>query len=178
MQKKLSTRFNSQQSSIASLFLNIIESKYENGLPSDFFFCRDSTSFLGLYQFRQNTQFSGGLPENLWKLSIYEKCFSTKKLDEKAGILRCERMETIIHFRKNLMAQPSFYHSGMFIKQTPLLQKECPLYRAVHFIEVFLRQFDRKASSLQPICYKIEEIYFKDKIWVLYKLKTKASGKS
>ena len=81
----------------------------------------------------------GDLPENLWKLSIYEKCFSTMKLDEKAGILRCERMETIIHFRNNMTAQPSFYHSGMFIKRTPLVQKECPLYRAVHLIEIFLR---------------------------------------
>ena len=34
---------------------------------------------------------------------------SPSKLDEKPGILRCERIETIIHFRKN-MAQPSFYY--------------------------------------------------------------------
>ena len=29
-----------------------------------------------------------------------------------------------------------------------------------------------------PIYYKIEENYFKDKIWVLYKIKAKTSGKS
>ena len=34
---------------------------------------------------------------------------SPSKLDEKPGILRCERMETIINFRKDV-AQPSFYY--------------------------------------------------------------------
>ena len=38
------------------------------------------------------------------------KILSPRKLEEKAGILRCECMETIIHFRKNMMAQPSFYY--------------------------------------------------------------------
>ena len=33
-----------------------------------------------------------------------------RKLDEKAGILRCERMETIVHFRENMVTQPSFYY--------------------------------------------------------------------
>ena len=40
----------------------------------------------------------GDSPENLRKLSVYEK-FMTQ------DILRCERMETIIHFRKNMMVQ-------------------------------------------------------------------------
>ena len=38
------------------------------------------------------------------------KFLSLIKLEEKAGILRCERMETIIHFNKNMMAQASFYY--------------------------------------------------------------------
>ena len=38
------------------------------------------------------------------------KILSRRKLDEKASILRCERMETIIHFRKNIMSQTSFYY--------------------------------------------------------------------
>ena len=38
------------------------------------------------------------------------KILSPRRLDDKAGILRCERMETIIHFRKNMMAQTSFYY--------------------------------------------------------------------
>ena len=41
---------------------------------------------------------------------IFRKKLLPRKLDEKAGILRCERMETIAHFRKNMMAQPSFYY--------------------------------------------------------------------
>ena len=54
---------------------------------------------------------SGDLAENLRKVSVYEKCYHpARKLDEKAGILRCERMETIIRFRWNMMAQPSFYY--------------------------------------------------------------------
>ena len=34
----------------------------------------------------------------------FTKFLSPKKLDEKAGIFRCERMESIIHFSKNVMA--------------------------------------------------------------------------
>ena len=52
----------------------------------------------------------GDSPENLRKLSVHEKFLSPKKLDQKAGIFRCERMETIIYFRKNMMAQPSIYY--------------------------------------------------------------------
>ena len=48
----------------------------------------------------------GNSPENMWKLS---KVLLPRKLDEKAGILRRERMETVIHFRKDMMTQPSFY---------------------------------------------------------------------
>ena len=40
----------------------------------------------------------------------FTNILSPRKLDENAGILHCERMETIIHFRKNMMAQPSFYY--------------------------------------------------------------------
>ena len=40
----------------------------------------------------------------------FTKIFITQELDEKAGILHCERMETIIYFRKNMMAQPSIYY--------------------------------------------------------------------
>ena len=49
----------------------------------------------------------GNSPENLKKLS---KILSPSKLDERAGILRCERMKTIIHFRNNMMAQLPFYY--------------------------------------------------------------------
>ena len=54
-------------------------------------------------------EISGDSPENLQKLLIY-KVLSPKKLDEKAHILHCEHMETIIHFRKNMMAQTPFYY--------------------------------------------------------------------
>ena len=37
----------------------------------------------------------------------FTKILSPRILDENARILRCERMETIIHFRKNMMTQPS-----------------------------------------------------------------------
>ena len=50
---------------------------------------------------------SGNLPENLQKFS---KILWPSKLDEKADILCCERMETIIHFRNNMMAQLPFYY--------------------------------------------------------------------
>ena len=32
------------------------------------------------------------------------------KIEKKAGTLRFERTETIMHFRRNMMAQPSFYY--------------------------------------------------------------------
>ena len=51
---------------------------------------------------------SGDSPENLRKLPVYKKNLSPEKLDKNASILRCKRMETIIHFGKNSMAQPSF----------------------------------------------------------------------
>ena len=49
----------------------------------------------------------GNSPENLRQLS---KILLPSKLDERAGILRCERMKTIIHFRNNMMAQLPFYY--------------------------------------------------------------------
>ena len=65
-----------------------------------------------IYHFRQNTQF-------LWIFRRFtqksaetfslRKILSLRKLDEKVSILCCERMETIIQFGKNMMAQPSFY---------------------------------------------------------------------
>ena len=78
------------------LFLNIIESKYENGLSCD-------------------------SSENLRKLSVFitqeiRKILSLRKLDKKAGIFCCERMETIIHFRKNMIAQPSFYYKRLYTR--------------------------------------------------------------
>ena len=43
-----------------------------------------------------------------------QKVLTPRKLDEKAGIkayIRAyKRIETIIHFRKNMLAQASFYH--------------------------------------------------------------------
>ena len=66
-----------------------------------------------------------------------QKSLSPTKVDKKAGILRCERMETIVHFRKSMMAHHYF-----------IIQKN-----------------------------KREGNYFKGKLWVLYKLKTKTSDK-
>ena len=48
---------------------------------------------------------SGNSLKNLRKLP---KSLSPSKLDQKVGILWCEHMETIIHFRKNMMAQLPF----------------------------------------------------------------------
>ena len=75
------------------------------------FSCRNS--FLEVMPFRDNTQF----PRNFGRFTgksaetfSLRKILSPRKLDEKADILCCESMETIIHFRKNVMAQPSFYY--------------------------------------------------------------------
>ena len=40
----------------------------------------------------------------------FTKNFITQEIRQKAGILRCERMETITHFTKKMMAQPSLYY--------------------------------------------------------------------
>ena len=67
----------------------------------------------GLYHFRYNTQFPrdfGRFTRKSAETFILRKILSPRKLDEKAGILRRERMEIIIHFRKNMMAQSSFYY--------------------------------------------------------------------
>ena len=39
-----------------------------------------------------------------------QEILSTRKFDKKASILCCECMETTIHFKKNMLAQPSFYY--------------------------------------------------------------------
>ena len=53
---------------------------------------------------------SGDLPKNLQTLSVCKKILSPRKLGEKTEILCCEHIKTMIHFRKNVMAQPSFYY--------------------------------------------------------------------
>ena len=81
----------------------------ESGLPCDLSLAE--TSFPGVISFRQNTQFPrnfGRFARKFGKTFSLKKTLSPRKLGEKAGILRCKRMETIIHFRKNMMAQPSF----------------------------------------------------------------------
>ena len=95
---------------------------------------------------------SGNLLKNLRKLS---KSLSPTKLDQKVGILWCERMETIIHFRKNMMAQLHL-----------IIKKNKRLYKRLE-----------KPNDESLFNYKIEGNYFEGKIWALYKLKTKASGK-
>ena len=98
---------------VSTLFSNIIELKYENGLPCDLSFAKTQRPSKGLYHFRQNTQF----PQNFGRFTRksaetfrLRKVSSPKKLDKKASILRCERMETIIYFRNNMMAQLSFFY--------------------------------------------------------------------
>ena len=62
-------------------------------------------------------------------------------------------METIIHFRKKMMVNHHF-----IVKKNKKLDT---------------RGKKRNYESSLPIYYKIEGNYFKGKIWVLYKLKTK-----
>ena len=62
-----------------------------NLVPKNYIILDRTHSFHGI---------SGDSPENLEYFSL-RKILSPRKLDEKAGILCCERMETIIHFRKN-----------------------------------------------------------------------------
>ena len=72
-----------------------------NLIPRGYIILTRTNSFHGI---------SDDLPNNLEKVSLCEKILSPRKLHEKAGILCFESMETIIHFRKKMMAQPSFYH--------------------------------------------------------------------
>ena len=85
-----------------------------------------------------------GISGEITETFSLRKILSPRKLDEKVRILRCERMETIIHFRKNMMAQPPFYYLSLIMK-----------------------------VLWSRIYYKIEGNYFEGKIWVFYKLKNK-----
>ena len=99
------------QVSLLLFFSNIIGSKYENGLPCDLFFAETQTRPQGLYHFRQNVQVPqkfGRFPRNFAEMFRLQKTLSSTKLDKKPGILRCECMETIIHFRKNMMTHYHF----------------------------------------------------------------------
>ena len=53
---------------------------------------------------------SRDLPENLRKLSVYEKFYHPGNLTKKPTFYSVKRMETIIHFGKNVMDQSSFYY--------------------------------------------------------------------
>ena len=53
---------------------------------------------------------SRDLPENLRKLSVYEKFYHPGNLTKKPAFYSMKRMETIIRFGKNMMAQSSFYY--------------------------------------------------------------------
>ena len=102
--KKTSIRFSSQ---LSLLFSNINGSKYENRLPYNIFLVETQPHPWEFYHFRQNTQLPRSSEQFTQKSAetfSLRKILSPNKLDEKAGILRCERMETIIHFRKNMMA--------------------------------------------------------------------------
>ena len=93
--------------------LNIIGLKSENGLPCDFFLAEAQPCSQGLYQFRQNTQFPrifGQFARKSEKTFSLGRILSHGRLGEKAGILRCKRMETIINFRETMTIQPSFYY--------------------------------------------------------------------
>ena len=92
----LGSKVNSQ---VSLVFSNIIGSKYKNGLPCDL--------FLAKTQFPRNFRRSAQKSAETFGL---QKILSPRKLDEKTLILRCECLEIIIHFRKNMMAQPSFYY--------------------------------------------------------------------
>ena len=90
----------SVNSQVSLLFSKIIGSKYKNGLPCDLFLQRLNLILKGyiiLDRTHSSHGISGNSPKNMRKLSVYKK----------AGILRCELM---IHFRKNMIAQPSFYY--------------------------------------------------------------------
>ena len=96
----------SVNSQVLLLFSNIIRSKYEHGLPCDLLLAETQPHSLGLYHFRKNTvstEFKGICQKSVETFSLQKK-FSPRKLDKKADILRCEHLETIIHFRKNMMA--------------------------------------------------------------------------
>ena len=54
-------------------------------------------------------KFSHHMPENLRKRSVYEKFYHPENY-AKSRHFCCEHMETIIHFRKIIMAQPLFYY--------------------------------------------------------------------
>ena len=124
--------FNSQQSSIASLFEHCrIEIWKWPAMRS--FFCRDSTSLLGVISFRQNTQF----PQNFRR-------FARKSAET-------------FSLRKILSPRKSDKKSRHFTLWTH-------------------GNLSRKIIW-SPIYYKIQGNYFKAKIWVLYKLKTKTSSK-
>ena len=90
--------------SLVTLHLsNIIGLKCENRLPCDFFLAETQLCYQGLYHFRKNTQFPwlfGQFARKSEEIFSLWKILSHGKL---AGILRCKRVETIIHFRKTMM---------------------------------------------------------------------------
>ena len=82
--KKSSIKFNSQ---LSLLFSNITESKYENGMPCDIFLKRLNLilrSYIILDKTHSFHRILGDSPENMKKLSVYQKFYhpvnQTKKL--------------------------------------------------------------------------------------------------
>ena len=90
------------------------------------FSCRDLTSFLGVTEHTDYTE-SRAIPPKISRSFQFKKNFITREIRRKSRHfpsrhtttlkrrrvstgLRCERIETIIHFRKNMMAQQSFYY--------------------------------------------------------------------
>ena len=65
-------------SQVSLLFSNIIGSKYENGLPCNLFLAETQPRSQGLYHLDRTHSFHGisdDSPENLRKLSVYEKFY-------------------------------------------------------------------------------------------------------
>ena len=98
-------------SQVLLVFSHIIGSKYENGLPCDLFLAETQPPSFLEHSFHG---IPGDSPEILRKLSVYEK-FITKEFRQKAGILRCERMENI-RFRKNMIILSTIILSSRRIK--------------------------------------------------------------
>ena len=98
----------------------------------------------------------------------------------------CPKICGNVPFMKNLITQKIMRKAGIFAVNTwkPLSILEKLRWLNHHFIIKKNKRLNTRLrkpnyeSSLVAIYYKVEENYFKGKIWVLHKLKTKTSGKA
>ena len=103
-----------QQSTIKHRFsfITLSDRNTKMGYHANFYLQRLNLVTMGYIVLDRTHKF----PRNFWSFARKSaetfsllKILSPRKLDGKAGILRCKRMETIIHLRKNMMAQPFYY---------------------------------------------------------------------